>query len=99
MSSVKKKFLEGFGDDIVPKNDVAISESTNNPPESTVVAKATSTFAEEEVQVLEDNPKKLDVKCSRIFDWRTPNAKQCENGQLKVGEQEKQSTALIVLSN
>ena len=78
MSSVKKQFLEGFGDDIGPKNDVAISESTNNPPEPTVVAKATSTVADEEVQVLEDGPKKLDVKYSRIFNWRTPNAKQCE---------------------
>ena len=75
MSSVRRKFLEGLGDDIGLKNDVAISESTNNPPEPTVVAKATSTIADEEVQVLEDGPKKLNVRCSRIFNWRTPNAK------------------------
>lgn len=89
MSSVKREFLEGFGDDIGPKNDVAISESTDNPPEPTVVAKATSAIADEEVQVLEDGPKKLDVKCSRIFNWRTPNAKQCEEWAVEGGRARK----------
>ena len=89
MSSVKKQFLEGFGDDIGPKNDVVISESTNNPPEPTVVAKATSNIAVEEMQVLEDGPKKLDVKCSRIFNWRTPNAKQCEKWAVEGGRARK----------
>ena len=89
MSSVKKQFLEGFGDDIGPKNDVIISESTNNPPEPTVVAKATSTIADEEMQMLEDGPKKLDVKCSRILNWRAPNAKQCEKWAVEGGRARK----------
>ena len=46
MSSVTRKFLEGFGDDIGPKNDVAISESTDNPTDPTVVAQVTSTIAD-----------------------------------------------------
>jgi len=89
MSSVKKQFLEGFGDDIGPKNDVVISESTNNPPEPMAVTKPTSTIADKEVQVLEHGPKKLDVKCSRIFNWRTPNAKQCEKWAVEGGRARK----------
>ena len=62
MSSMKKQIFEGFGNNIGPKNVVTTSEPTNNPPESTVEVEATSTVADEEVQVLEGGPKKLDVK-------------------------------------
>ena len=70
MSSVKQKILEAFEANIESKNVASASKSTNNPTESTVVAESTSTVADDEVQV-------LGVKCSRIFNWRTPNAKQC----------------------
>ena len=81
MSGVARQFLSGF-----PEN---ISKPTNNPPESTVVVEATSTVADEEVQVLEGGPKKLDVRCSRIFNWRTPNAKQCEKRAVEGGRARK----------
>ena len=89
MSSVGRQFLEGFEDNIESKNVASASKSTNNPPESTVVVETTSTIADEEVQVLEDGPKKLDVKCSRIFNWRTPNAKQCTNWAVEGGRARK----------
>ena len=81
MSGVARQFLRGFQENT--------SKPTNNPPESTVVVEATSTVADEEVQVLEGGPKKLDVRCSRIFHWRTPNAKQCENWAVEGGRARK----------
>lgn len=42
-----------------------------------MVVEPASTVADEEVQVLEGGPKKLDVRCSRIFNWRTPDVKPC----------------------
>ena len=89
MSSVKEQFLEGFEANIESKNVASASKSTNNPPESTVVVEATSIIADEEVQVLEDGPKKLNVRCSRIFNWRTPNAKQCTNWAVEGGRARK----------
>ena len=81
MFSVGRQFVRGFQENT--------SKPTNNPPESTVEVEATSTVADEEVQVLEGGPKKLDVKCSRIFNWHTPNAKQCENLAVKGGRARK----------
>ena len=82
MSSVARQFLRGFEDNIESKNVASASKPTNNPPESTVVVEATSTVADDEVQV-------LGVKCSRIFNWRTPNAKQCTNWAVKGGRARK----------
>ena len=79
MSSVGRQFLRGFEDNIESKNVASASKPTNNPPESTVVVEATSTVADEEVQVLEGGPKKLDVRCSRIFNRHKPDAKPCTN--------------------
>ena len=79
MSSVKQQFFEGFEANIESKNVASASKSTNNPPEPTVVVEPTPAIADEEVQVLEGGPKKLDVKCSRIFNWGTPDAKPCTN--------------------
>ena len=89
MSSVRQKFMEGFEDNIESQKVASASKSTNTPPESTVVVEPTSIHADEEMQVLEDGPKKLDVKCSRIFNWRTPNAKQCENWAVEGGRARK----------
>ena len=89
MSSVKEQFLEGFEANIESKNVASASKSTNNPPESTVVVEPTSIHADEEMQVLEDGPKKLDVRCSRVVNWRTPNAKQCENWAVESGRARK----------
>ena len=74
--------MEGFEDNIESKNVASASKPTNNPPESTVVVEATSTVADDEVQV-------LGKKCSRIFHWRTPNAKQCTNWAVKGGRARK----------
>ena len=54
-----------------------------------MVVEPTSIIADEEVQVLEDGPKKLNVRCSRIFNWRTPNAKQCINWAVEGGRARK----------
>ena len=82
MSSVGRQFLRGFEDNIESKNVASASKSANNPPESTVVVEATSTVADDEVRV-------LGVKCSRIFNWRTPNAKQCQNWAVESGRARK----------
>lgn len=89
MSSVKEQFLEGFEANIESKNVASASKSTNNPPEPTVVVEPTSFIADEEVQVLEDGPKKLNVRCSRIFNWRTPDAKQYTNWAVEGGRARK----------
>ena len=81
--------MRGFEDNIESKNVASASKPTNNPPESTVVVEATSIIADEEMQVLEDGPKKLNVRCSRIFNWRKPNAKQCTNWAVKGGRARK----------
>ena len=93
MSGVARQFLRGFEDNIETKNFASASKSANNPPESTVVVEATSIVADEEVQVLEDGPKKLNVRCSRIFIGARPMQSSAQIGQLKVEEQEKHSTA------
>ena len=81
MSGVARKFLRGFQENT--------SKPTNNPPESTVVVEATSTVADEEVQVLEGGPKKLDVRCSRIFNRHKPDAKPCTNWAVEDGRARK----------
>ena len=74
MDCVARQFMRGFQENT--------SKPTNNPPESTVVVEATSTVADDEVQV-------MSVKCSRIFNWRTPNAKLCTNWAVAGGRARK----------
>ena len=47
------------------------------------------TIADEEVQVLEGGPKKLDVRCSRIFNRHKPDAKPCTNWAVEDGRARK----------
>ena len=81
MDCVARQFMRGFQENT--------SKPTNNPPESTVEVEATSTVADEEVQVLEGGPKKLDVRCSRIFNRHKPDAKPCTNWAVEDGRARK----------